>query len=48
MTVHMSGLYTSTAVVVVMQYAHYGVWSLPKAGANINLGVQALKHAVHM
>ena len=30
MAVHMSGLYSSTAVVVVMQYAHYGVWSLPK------------------
>ena len=25
MTVHMSGLYSSIAVVVVMQYAHYGV-----------------------
>ena len=25
MAVHMSGLYNSTAVVVVMQYAHYGV-----------------------
>ena len=48
MAVHMSGLYSSTAVVVVMQFAHYGVWCLPKAGANINLGVRALKHAVHM
>ena len=30
MAVHMSGLYSSIAVVVVMQYAHYGVWCLPK------------------
>ena len=28
--VHMSGPYSSIAVVVVMQYAHYGVWGLPK------------------
>ena len=42
-------LWTGTAVVAVMQYTHYGVWSLPKVSvcARQLQMAPAVYHAVH-